>query len=287
MNQNSYTRKELSTSAILDDTGIYISSVREAVNNYSPARVDQLFDDVFGMLGNSDSKLVKPQAEPLILDVPTDPLAVVLHMKKTNNFATDWNEWHFLNCGSDTAPLEEDLVLAAEIRNYYIDKILMQKMSGTHIDTQYKRELQRALLLSAENKIQLEHIPILYRLEDFYQEDLLMESVVKSAQPSDLARFGKDQLLIAEPLSYLNTVLSYRKGSAIYRAFFTDSAQQLVSINFIKNNPLRGFLELALSSRMPLRVSGKFSVNLIRDHDFQYISVVPDQVEMLSDNNSA
>jgi hypothetical protein len=269
----------LPTSVILDDTGIILPA--SPAVPHSPARVDQLFDEVFGVIGGKRNgvKSLSESAESVPLCLPSDPLAVVLHLKKTGNFP---HEWDLLNC----EPLAADQQLAAEIRSYYIDKILMQKMSGTYTDTQYKRELQRALRLSEQKQVLLGHVPILYRLDDFYQEDQTLERVVKSARPSDLDRF-QDNRLHAEPLTYLARTRVYRRGGATNRIFFTDSAQELVCISYALDNPLRGFLELTLGSRPPLSVTGKFSVHKLFDQDFQYISVVPEQVTVLADQRSA
>lgn len=229
---------------------------------YSKKNMSSVFDDIFGATQKKEST---------VYDLDKDPLAVILHFKKNKNFPSC--EKDFTNC----QPLPEEFERANEIRSYYMDKIATQKLSGTYRDTDFKKDLSKALKLSAKNVIEADLIRILYRLDDFYNEDIALAAVVEKSRPN-AAEGAAVFRLNDEPLTFLDKVTVIRRGHSVNKYFFTDSANQLVCIDAMKSNSLSSFVELAINHLPRISVTGRFSKSRIWDHNFAYITVVPEKV---------
>jgi hypothetical protein len=232
---------------------------------YSKKTLNSVFDDI-DIFGEPTQK-----KESTVYDLDKDPLAVILHFKKNKIFPSC--EKDFVNC----QPLPEEFERANEIRSYYIDKIATQKLSGTYRDTDFKKDLSKALKLSAKNVFEEDLIRILYRLDDFYNEDIALAAVVEKSRPN-VAEGAKVFRLDNEALTFLDKVTVIRRGHSVNKYFFTDSANQLVCIDAMKSNSLSAFVELAINHLPRISVTGRFSKSLIWDHNFPYITVVPEKV---------
>ena len=102
----------------------------------------------------------------VVYDLDIDPLAAIIEIKAEGRFPD-------IELIKRHIPTKETNLYAQSIREYFLDKIVTQKLSSTYRDTEFKRDMVKALKLSGKQVLEDQHIRLLYRMPDFYEEDIV------------------------------------------------------------------------------------------------------------------
>lgn len=152
---------------------------------------------------------------------------------------------------------EEDMKLAASIRDYYSKKIMMWKLKGQTL-TRFREDLNN--FIHGDGKIFKEEMcPLVYRLPEFYMYDIEFDKLANEHNKIVKERgFG----LQSKTLNLQETFLVGKRHSKRKEYWFSDQNDNLVTLSLMHDNPLLSLLDIA--SKSPLTITAKFN---IRDRD--------------------
>ncbi len=142
------------------------------------------FDDVFDTKIN-EADTIK---EPTIFKFDNDILAA--YFKYLNTQDDIWM-MGFGQCIIEhnqmlTLPVDDQYVeMAEQVRNYYKAKLVQLSLSGKTLSA-FRTKLYQVICNPKE--IDKQHIGILCRLPDFYQEDIAMDNILAQTKPVDTSR---------------------------------------------------------------------------------------------------
>ena len=194
----------------------------------------------------------------VVYDLDIDPLAAIIELKAAGRFPdVEMIQRHI--------PSEETNRYAQTIREYYLDKIVMQKLSSTYRDTEFKRDMVKSLKLSGKNVLEEPHIKLLYRLPDFYKEDVFLDAVV-SNNKSFLETKGRSTIKNTE-LSYIGSVDFYRRGFRAKNFYFKNSDNVVFMINSANASNLLPVTKI-FEKIKSMTVSGQVNYTKLKGHEF-------------------
>jgi hypothetical protein len=146
---------------------------------------------------------------------------------------------------------EEDRILARKIRDYYSKKIMMLKLKQKTL-TKYREDLN-VFVHSDGKKFTQEVIGMVYRLPEFYENDILLDKIfadkVKIVKKCHSSRQTK-------VLTYIDTSVINNSRSKSLDYWFVDEDNQVVNINLAQDNPLVDIWEDII--REPIKLNAIF-----------------------------
>ena len=179
--------------------------------NTTPSVKRSPFDNIF--TNNTTKKSVTH-------DLDIDPLAAIIDIKAMGHFPD-------IELIKSHVPSKETVELAQNIRNYFLDKVITQKLSSNYRDSEFKRDMIKALKLSAKCVIEEPHIRLLYRMDDFYKEDTFVENLVEKYKSlEDKQTISLDKT----PLIFVGSFNQYRRGCRTTHFFFETSEGYLIRL---------------------------------------------------------
>ena len=204
------------------------------------------------------------------MKLPFDVLAYVLSEKSKGSANHEICEriWNIASSAS-FIKIDQCFVDQAEtIRKYYRNKLCMLQLKGKKLS---KFRICLLELVEDPFNIDIEHLGILVRLDDFYKEDQVIEGLARSNLITDAAAY--------ENSLYHNTILDLEYVTKLYRKtqkddslyyFFKDQNRQLFCGSLSPRNPCINLLEGVLSQdNVKIELSG--SGTQVRGTDIGYI----------------
>lgn len=244
----SYTAKDADTITIsVEDTSTI--DFGDLTINTTSTRPWASFDDLFEEKSKSS----------VVHDLEIDPFAAIIQLKRSGQFP---EIYLIQRC----VPEREYVELAQTIREYYLDKVITQKLSSRYRDSDYKRDMVKALKLSGKCVIEEPLIRLLYRLDDFYTEDSFIDSLVDSYQtfPERRGNIAFDGI----PLEYIGSINVYRRGGRSTHFYFKTTNNHVVRLKGPMNDWLMPLTAIFKHVKQ-LKVSGKANhVRVNREHEF-------------------
>jgi hypothetical protein len=188
------------------------------IKNATPYKPNP-FDDIFGR-SSTETK------ESVVHDLDIDPLAAIIELKAGGQFpAIELIKRH--------VPNKETVELAQTVREYFLDKVITQKLSGQFRDSDFKRDMVKALKLSAKCVLEEPHIRLLYRMDDFYKEDTFKERI--AAEYTTLP--NRDDLVFkSTPVSYIGSIDIFRRGSKTKEFYFKTDNNYVVVLKSLRSD---------------------------------------------------
>lgn len=187
----------------------------------------------------------KTRKSSSVYDLDIDPFAAIIQIKRTGIFPD-------MDLIQRSIPNLEFVKLAQSIREYYLDKIITQKLSSRYIDTEFKKEMIKALKLTGKCVLESDHIRLLYRLDDFYAEDTFIDKLVDTYKTLPENRTIKLNGLLLE---YVGSSNVFRRGSRNTHFYFKTSNDYLIRLRGPNNDwlmPITSIFKVAKN----LKVSG-------------------------------
>jgi hypothetical protein len=176
------------------------------------------FDDIF---------LTKKAPEASVThDLDIDPLAAIIELKAGGQFpAIELIKQH--------VPSKETVELAQNVRDYFLDKVIAQKLSSQFRDSDFKRDMVKALKLSAKCVVEEPHIKLLYRMDDFYKEDTFKDRI--AAEYTTLPNRTELELK-STPVTYIGSIDIFRKGSKTKEFYFKTANNYVVVLKSLRSD---------------------------------------------------
>lgn len=207
-----------SISIDLSDSTLNTTASPFTIRNATPFKPSPL-DDLFKNTATSTS---------VVHDLDIDPLAAIIELKAGGQFPD-------IELIKRHVPSKETVELAQNIRNYFLDKVITQKLSGQFRDSDFKRDMVKALKLSAKCVVEEPHIRLLYRMDDFYKEDTFKERI--AAEYTTLP--SRDDLVLkSTPVTYIGSIDIFRKGSKISEFYFKTDNNHVVVLKSLRSDSL-------------------------------------------------
>lgn len=194
----------------------------------------------------------------VVYDLDIDPLAAIIEIKAEGRFPD-------IERIKRHIPTEESNRYAQSIREYYLDKIVTQKLSSTYRDSDFKRDMVKSLKLSGKHVLEEPHIRLLYRLPDFYEEDIFLDAVV-SSNKSFLEATGRSSITNVE-LSYIGAIDFYRRGYRAKNFYFKNSDNVVFMISSANSSNLLPVTKIFEKIKSMI-VSGQVNYNKLKGHEF-------------------
>ena len=240
------------TDTITIDAGDLTSiDLSDITINTTPTKPFGSFDDIFGRSTKT--------APSVVYDLDTDPLASIIQLKRQGIFPD-------IDLIQKCIPEREYVDLAQSIREYFLDKIITQKLSSRYRESDFKKDMVKALKLSGKCVLEEPHIRLLYRLDDFYVEDTFIDGLVDTYQtlPDRRGNVALDSV----PLEYVGSINVFRRGSRMTHFYFKTSNNYLVRLKGPTNDwlmPLTAMFKFVKQ----LKITGKANhVSVNREHEF-------------------
>lgn len=198
----------------------------------------------------------KPKTS-VVHDLDIDPLAAIIEIKAEGRFPE-------IELIKRQIPSKETNEYAQVIREYYLDRIVTQKLSSTYHDTDFKRDMVKALKLSGKQVLEEDHIRLLYRLPDFYQEDIFKDALVEK-NCSFVDYKGKTKFENVE-LTYIGSVDYYRRGHKAKEFYFKNCDNFIFVISSIHSANLLPLTKI-FDKMNTMTVSGSVNYNKLKGHE--------------------
>jgi hypothetical protein len=249
----SYAKADDTISISLDDVAsIDFSSITlnstPAFPKASPFKPSP-FDDIFK--NTAESKI------SAVHDLDIDPLAAIVELKAGGQFPD-------IELIKRHVPSKETVELAQTIREYFLDKVITQKLSGQFRDSDFKRDMVKALKLSAKCVVEEPHIRLLYRMDDFYKEDTFKERIAAeyTTLPSRAAL-----VLSSTPVTYIGSIDVFRRGSKTKEFYFKTDNNYVVVLKSLRSDWLLPVTAVFKHVKQ-LWISADARPVKIREHEF-------------------
>lgn len=199
----------------------------------------------------------KPKAS-VVYDLDIDPLAAIIELKAAGRFPeVEMIKRHI--------PSEETNRYAQTIREYYLDKIVTQKLSSTYRDSDFKRDMVKSLKLSGKHVLEEPHIRLLYRLPDFYVEDRFYDELTENYN-SFLESRGRSAIS-SVPLTYIGSFDFYRRGFKAKNFYFKNSDNVVFELSVNNASVLMPITKI-FDKIETLVVSGQVTYTKLKGYDF-------------------
>lgn len=169
----------------------------------TPTKSWDSFSDVLGTLSKTTTSTVH--------DLDIDPFAAIIQLKRTGVFPD-------IDMIKRCTPSSEYVELSRVIREYYLDKIITQKLSSNYRESEFKKDMVKALKLSGKCVLEEPHIRLLYRLDDFYTEDTFLENISREYKqiPDSPSTIALDRT----PITFIGSINVFRRGSRVTHFYF-------------------------------------------------------------------
>lgn len=207
------------------------------------------FDDIF--LGKKE-----PEAS-VTHDLDIDPLAAIIELRAGGQFPD-------IELIKRHIPSKETVELAQNIRDYFLDKVITQKLSGQFRDSDFKRDMVKALKLSAKCVVEEPHIKLLYRMNDFYKEDTFKDRI--AAEYTTLPN-RTDLELKSTPVTYIGSIDIFRRGSKTKEFYFKTTSNYVVVLKSLRSDWLLP-VTAVFDHVKQLWISADARPVKIREHEF-------------------
>jgi len=256
--------------AISIDLGDMNFSTADASIVTTPAQTYQ-WNGMAGGAGYTNIKTVETFSDFLksekppstVYDLDIDPFAAIIEIRDEGRFPE-------IGLIKSRIPSQESNCYAQTIREYYLDKIVTQKLSSTYHDTDFKRDMVKALKLSGKQVLEDQHIRLLYRLPDFYKEDTFLDSIVENHISFDTSQTSRTIKNIS--LSYLGSLDFYRRGARAKNFYFKDTDNKIFLISASHATNLLPITKV-FDKIKSMVVSGQVNYSRIKGHDFTIASL--------------
>jgi hypothetical protein len=210
------------------------------------------FNSIFETLGGKD-----PNKKSTVYDLDIDPFAAIIELKAEGRFPE-------IELIKRHIPSKETNEYAQTIREYFLDRIVTQKLSSTYRDSDFKRDMVKALKLSGKQVLEDDHIRLLYRLPDFYQEDIFKDALVEKNK-SFLDYKGKTKIDNVE-LTYIGSIDYYRRGHRAKEFYFKNCDGFVFVLNSVQSANLLP-LTTIFNQIKSLTVTGTINYNKLKGHE--------------------
>jgi hypothetical protein len=168
----------------------------------------------------------------------SDPLAIVLMMKLFDG-KSNYEIAHDIRTANTLVINNNELPQSAErIRKYYRNKLMMHVLKGGTL-SQYRTDLRE--LVESENiyYIREDFIPMLVKLPDFYEEDTILDQLVKDYRTDARTYAKKGALDVTRTLMpIISNRRKTRNGDSV-NYYFNDKENKLYKLEVGPNNPLK------------------------------------------------
>lgn len=193
----------------------------------------------------------------VVHDLDIDPLAAIIELKAGGQFPD-------IELIKRHVPSKETVELAQNIREYFLDKVITQKLSGQFRDSDFKRDMVKALKLSAKCVVEEPHIRLLYRMDDFYKEDTFKEHI--AAEYTTLP--SRDDLALSRtPVTYIGSIDVFRRGSKTKEFYFKTDNNYVVVLKSLRSDWLLPVTAVFKHVKQ-LWISANARPVKIREHEF-------------------
>lgn len=238
--------------------GTSIIQTSSSLNSYNNYDIWPQYEDVKDIIGNKKVRLPPTQVQ-----LQYNPIAVIMYLKTRRTLIEhDYSQKEF----SAAEPTHSQIQHAEEITDYFLNKLLCQKLSNQYKNTQYKTDLSAALTLAKRHVISGNHVRLLYKLIDFYVEDTEIEALCKQYNSVDALPVGVHVL----NLDFVKKLSVNRQSKKVMEYFFSDANQQLYCLRTRVGDAVEPFLDLVVSNG-PINVSCTTPrVETFQDHNFGY-----------------
>jgi len=210
------------------------------------------WDAVFGSLSGRDT-----DKKSSVYDLDIDPLAAIIELKAEGRFPE-------IEAIKRQIPSKETNEYAQTIREYFLDKVVTQKLSSTYRESDFKRDMVKALKLSGKQVLEDDHIRLLYRLPDFYQEDIFKEALVE--QNKSFVDYKANTKVENVDLTYIGSIDYFRRGHRAKEFYFKNHDGFVFVINSVMSANLLPLTAIFDQVKL-LTVSGTINYNKLKGHD--------------------
>ena len=231
-----------------DSISIDLSDITLNTNTFNTKRSP--FDDIFTK---------KTPEKSVTHDLDIDPLAAIIELKAMGHFPE-------IELIKRHVPSKETVDLAQSIREYFLDKVITQKLSGQYHDSDFKRDMVKALKLSAKCVIEEPHIRLLYRMDDFYKEDTFKDRI--AAEYTTLPDRTVLELK-STPVSYIGSIDVFRRGGKTKEFYFKTAKDYVVVLKSPRGDWLVP-VTAVFKHVKELWISGNARPTKVREHDFVF-----------------
>lgn len=210
------------------------------------------WDSVFGSLSGRDT-----DKKSSVYDLDIDPLAAIIELKAEGRFPE-------IEAIKRQIPSKETNEYAQTIREYFLDKVVTQKLSSTYRESDFKRDMVKALKLSGKQVLEDDHIRLLYRLPDFYQEDIFKDALVEKNK--SFVDYKANTKVENVDLTYIGCIDYFRRGHRAKEFYFKNHDGFVFVINSIMSANLLPLTAIFDQVKL-LTVSGTINYNKLKGHD--------------------
>ena len=198
----------------------------------------------------------------VVYDLDIDPLAAIIEIKAEGRFPD-------IELIKRHIPTKETNLYAQSIREYFLDKIVTQKLSSTYRDTDFKRDMVKALKLSGKQVLEDQHIRLLYRMPDFYEEDIFLDAIVEKNRSYPT---NNRETLKNVSLTYIGSLDFYRRGYRAKNFYFKNSEGFVFLISSASSTNLLPITTI-FNQIKTMVVSGTANSSKLKGHDFNIITL--------------
>jgi len=198
----------------------------------------------------------------VVYDLDIDPLAAIIEIKAEGRFPD-------IELIKRHIPSKETNEYAQTIREYFLDKVVTQKLSSTYRDTDFKRDMVKALKLSGKQVLEEHHIKLLYRMPDFYKEDIFLDTIVENNRSYPT---NSRETLKNVSLTYIGSLDFYRRGYRAKNFYFKNSEGFVFLISSSNSTNLLPITKI-FNQIKTMVVSGTANSSKLKGHDFNIITL--------------
>lgn len=185
-------------------------------------------------------------AQPTANNFVADPLAqsVAMYLNKQNGYLIGGLRGSLSPISKQHVErliTDDDHQIAGEIRDYYSKKIMMWNLLG-HPLTNFRQDLSAFIHLNDFSEVPDRMLPLIYKLPEFYFQDIKLENVLLKCVKFNGAAIGERNGV--KKLTYLDSITkkSKRRVLATTEYWFHDENKYPVLIR-LQQNPLSQFWE--------------------------------------------
>ena len=195
-------------------------------------------------------------AEPTIIEADQDILAYFLANIDTGSAIPAGIQWNNILMSNDddvAAPGQEHVDRAQEIRTFYRNRIMLQRLRG-HQTSQFQNKTYQFVTSENPNRVSIDDQGIMIKLPEFYEYDLAMDQLHKDYNTEFDEVYKRmhgslNRLASAEvyTLSFAAHTQRNTKSTKQHEYWFADSNRTLHKLAFELGNPLKQLFEKYLT----------------------------------------
>lgn len=204
----------------------------------------------------AEQKLEPPFHSYTVTECPEDALALAVCYHRLRASGSPASLQNMLSSAVANQVTASDRNLAAKIREYYQERILLWRLAGVEF-TEFRRKLE-IYVQSNGTQIREGQHGMLYRLPEFYEYDSALDSVFENLVPltAEQSPSMKTGTVTLTPLSALNRVIKRGKFTDYWCCDANNNAYR-VSVEY--SNTLRKVFErYVFDAQQDFAISGLF-----------------------------